>query len=194
MGIEDVRNELRGKATKVAGVGINIQGGAKYVFGVKALKIFKGYKNPQQSIIEFEVLSMAPTQTDEWYKANGYPNAVGTTCSEAIGLANDKNEGYKLGLFLKAISAITNKSIETLRQPAEPEKPVPPGTKPEEAWETFVEWFGTPEKVSLAGLRVGCEAFVDDNKDKTGEVTKKIWASQPVPEGHPLATVLADWK
>jgi len=50
----------------------------------------------------------------------------------------------------------------------------------------MVEWEKTPPVISLVGLQVACEAYLDWNKEHTRQITKKIYTNLPIPDGHPL--------
>lgn len=175
----------------ISGQGINIIPEAVYVFEVNNVKIFKGFKSPQQGLIEYTVISANKTQGEDHYlkpyqkSHNGtpipgtvggsQPNQPGTTCSSPYDLRDD----YLYGLFVANIAAIVGEDPKELLK-ADPKTEAL-------GYEEFVQFEGSKEPSLCKGLRVKCTVWDKPNKDKSKWISGTRWETLPPPEGHPLA-------
>jgi len=212
---EAIRERIRKAAQKGrevnTGGGAWINPGAVYRFKVTGAKCFKGYKSDTQGVIEFEVVSMKATMSEEYYKEkNTWPNPVGTTAS----LACDLSDKYKCRLFMDALSSISHVTVTELldlvKQSGPDGQAVPEmytedvnfvdddgkpgvhkaGTETGRiAFEELLQVGNSKYPSPLVGIEVQCEAWLKNREGKTA-VTKEKWTALPFPKEHPLAGAL----
>lgn len=189
----DVRADLRRRAgdVDISGQGINIVPEAVYVLEVNNIRIFKGFKSPQQGLIEYTVVECHKTQPDAHYEkpyakdfdgkpvpgtvGGSQPNQPGTSCSTPY----DLREDYLYGLFVANIAAIVGE---------DPKEMLKPDPKTEAlGYEEFVQFEGSKEPSLCKGLRVKLTTWNKPNKDRSKWISGTRWETMPAPEGHPLA-------
>jgi hypothetical protein len=177
---EMMRRAKNPKAVKSSDKGMYINPGARYVFEVTAAKCFQSPKDDKlKAVVAFKVLEMTKIQPEEFFKTRGFPNPVGSECSDTF----DLTDNFKSSLFYKLQSRIMNCTEEELTSPADPANPDGPTNA------VALLSFTDSAKSPMIGLRVACNAF--ETTTKAGNpCTAKNYTNLPAPEGHPLAEIV----